>query len=112
MHTSDVSAERLHPFKGFPTIIADEAFPLGVDGLVPVERAGCDKSLSTDFTPVRSFARVRPDMSCQVGTVAEALLTHGAAIRPLFILLAVAVVHVAGVEGQARLLQTAPQAGR
>lgn len=112
MHTSDVPAKRLHPFKGFAAIIANEAFPLGVDRLVPVERACCDKSLSAYFTPVRSFASVCPDMSCQVGTVAEALLAHGAAVRLLLVLLAVAVVDVAGVERQTGLLQAAPQTRR
>lgn len=112
MHTSYVSAKRLHPFKGFAAIIANEAFPLGVDRLVPVQGACCDKSLSAYFTPVRSFARVCPDMSCEVGTVAETLLTHGATVRPLFILLAIAVVDVAGVERQIGLLQAAPQTGR
>lgn len=111
MHTSYVSAKRLHPFKGFAAIIANEAFALGVDRLVPVQRACCDESLSAYLTPVRSFARVCPDVSCEVGTVAETLLAHGAAVRPLLILLAVAVVHVAGVERQTGLLQAAPQTG-
>lgn len=110
MHTSYVTAKRLHPFKGFAAIIANEAFPLGVDGLVPVERARRDERLSAYFTPVRPFARVRPDVSCEVGAVAETLLAHGAAVRPLFILLAV--VQVAGVEGQTGLLQAAPQPRR
>lgn len=112
MHTPYVSAKRLHPFKGFATIIANEAFPLGVDRLVPVQRARCDESLSAYFAPVGSFARVCPDVSCEVRTVAETLLAHGAAVRPLFILLAVAVVDVAGVERQIGPLQTAPQTGR
>lgn len=112
VHTSYVSTKRLHPFKGFAAIIANEAFALGVDRLVPVQRACCDERLSAYFTPVGSFARVCPDMSCEVGTVAETLLTHGAAVRPLFILLAVAVVDVAGVERQMGVLQAAPQTGR
>lgn len=113
MHTSNVSAKRLHPFKCFATIITYEAFPLRVDGLVPVQRACCDKGFPAYVTSVRSFARVCPDMSCEVGTVAETLLTHGAAVRPLSVLIAVAVVAaVAGVEGYGGVLQAAPQPGR
>lgn len=99
MHTPNVSAERLHPLKGFATVITDEALALAVDGLVPVQRAGGDERFPADVTPVRPLARVRPDVSRQVGAVAEALLAHGAAVRPLSALLAVAVVAAVGVEG-------------
>lgn len=105
MHASNVSAKRLHPLKGFATVITDEALALGVDGLVPVQRAGGDEGFPADVTSVRPFARVRPDVCRQVGAVAETLLAHGAAVRPLPALVAVAVVAAVGVEGQSGVLQ-------
>lgn len=110
MHTSYVPAKRLHPFEGFPTVITDKVFPFSVDRLVSVQSACCDKSLSAYFTSVRPLSCVCPDVSGEVGAVAEALLANGAAVGLLFTLLAVADA-VVGVEGQRGVLQAVPQAG-
>lgn len=87
MHTSNVSAERLHPFEGFATAVTHKAFPLGVDRLVSVQSARRDEGLAAYFTPVRPLSRVSPDVSCQVGTVTEAFFTDGAAVGFVFALL-------------------------
>lgn len=115
MHNSHVSAKRLHPFKGFATIITHKVFPLCVDRLVSVQSARGDKSLPAYFTSVRPLTRVCPDVSGQVGAVTETLFTHRAAVGLLFALLAIVVVIVVvviGVKGQGVVLQTALQAGR
>lgn len=88
----------------------DEMFALGVDGLVSVQSAGRDKGLSTYFTPVRPFSRVRPDVGRQVGAVTETLLANRAAV--VFVPGILAVVAVVEVKGQRWLLQTQFQAGR
>lgn len=92
VNTSHVSAKRLHPFKGLPTVITHKMFPLSVNRLVSVQSARCDKGLSAYFTSVRPFSCVCPDMSSEVGTVAETLFTDRAAVGFLFSLLAVIVV--------------------
>lgn len=112
MHNSHVSAKRLHPFKGFTTIITHKVFPLSVYCLVSVQSAGCDKSLPAYFTSVWPFACVCPDMSCEVGAITETLFTDRAAVGLLFTLLAIVVIVVIGMEGQSGVLQTAFQAGR
>lgn len=95
MDYSHVSAKRLHPFEGFTTVITDEVFPLGVDSLVSVQCTCCDESLSAYLTSVWPLSCVCPDVSCQVGAVSETLLAHGAAVGPLFTLIAIAVADVA-----------------
>lgn len=113
MHTSHVSAKRLHPFEGFATVITDKVFALRVDGLVSIQRTCCDKGLPAYLTSVWPLSRVRPDMSCKVAAVIETLFADRAAVGLLSALLAVAaVVTVAGVERQSGVLQTAPQTGR
>lgn len=102
MHTSHVSAKRLHPFEGFTAIITDKVFPFSVDGLVSVQCACCDKSLSAYFTSVRPLSCVCPDMSCQVGAVTETLFTNRAAVGLVFTLLAVDIVVVVDVVGVER----------
>lgn len=99
-----MSAQGLHPFKGFTTEIADKVFSLSVDGLVSVEGTGGDEGLPADLTPVRPLARVCPDVSRQVGIISEGLLAHRAAVGLVPALVAVAVV-VVGVKGQRGLLQ-------
>lgn len=94
MNTPDVPAERLHPLEGFTAVVADKVFPLGVDRLVSVQSACCDKSLPAYFTLVRPLPRVCPDVSCEVGAVTKALLTNRAAVGFLFALLAIVVVVV------------------
>lgn len=63
VHASYVPAQRLHPFEGFATVVAHKVFPLGVNGLVSVQSAGGDESLSADFTSVRPLSGVCPDVS-------------------------------------------------
>lgn len=94
MDDSHVSAKRLHPFEGFTTIVADEVFPLCVDSLVSVQCTGCDESLSAYLTSVWPLSCVCPDVSCQVGAVSETLFADGAAVWPVFTLIAIAVVVV------------------
>lgn len=101
MYTPRVPAKGLHPFEGFSTVITHKVFPLSMDGLVSVEGAGCDKGLSADFTSVRPFPCVCPNVSCQVGAVTEALLTHRAAVGPVFILLHIVLIEM---KGQRRVL--------
>lgn len=96
MHNSHVPAKRLHPFKGFTTITTHKVFPLSVYRLVSVQSTFGDETLSAYFTSVRSFPCVCPDVSCQVGTVAETLLTNGAAVGFLSTLLAIVVIEVKG----------------
>lgn len=131
VHHSHVPAERLHPLEGLATVGAHEVLALGVDGLVPVQRARGDEGLSADVASVGPLARVRPDVRGQVRAVAEALLAHGAAVGLVFGLVALAVLVVVvvvvavvvevvvedaavdgRVEGQLRFLQAAPQTGR
>lgn len=92
-----MSAKRLHPFEGFTTVITDEVFPLCVNSLVSVQCTCCDESLSAYLTSIRPLSRVCPDVSCQVGAVSETLFADGAAVGPLFTLIAIAVVVVADV---------------
>lgn len=75
-----MSAKRLHPLEGFPTVTTHKRLPLSVDSLVSVQSTGCYKGFPADLTSVGSFPCVCPDVSCQVVTVTEALLTHGAAV--------------------------------
>lgn len=114
VNTSHVSAKRLHPFEGLATVVTHKVFPLRVDGLVSVQSARRDEGLSAYFTPVRPLARVRPDVSSEVGAVAEALLAHRAAVGFFFALLAAVVdddVVVIGVEGQGGGLHAGFQTG-
>lgn len=92
MHTSHVSAKRLHPFEGFTAAVADEAFPLGVDGLVSVQSACSDERLLACIAHVWPLSCVSPDVRCQVGAVTEALLTDGADVGFVSALLTAAVV--------------------
>lgn len=94
VHTSHVSAQRLHPFEGFTTAVADEAFPLCVDGLVSVQSARSDECLLARIAHVRPLSCVGSDVSCQVGAVTEALLADGADVGFVFALLAAAAVVV------------------
>lgn len=115
MHNSHVSAKRLHPFKGFTTIITHKVFPLSVYCLVSVQSTRGDKCLPAYFTSVRPLARVCPDVSGKVGAVTETLFTDRATVGLLFTFLTnvvVIVVVVIGVEGQGRVLQTPFQTGR
>lgn len=104
-----MSAQRLHPFKGFPTVITHKLFPLSVDGLVSVQSARRDKSLPAYFTSVRPLSCVSPDVSCEVGAVAKALFTNGAGVGLLSPLLVIIVVRL---ERQGGVMQTSFQTGR
>lgn len=110
MHTSHMPAQRLHPFEGFATIIAHKVFPFSVYRLVSVQSARRDKTLPAYLTSVRPLPCVCPDVSCEMGTVTETLLTHRAAIGFLFALLAVVVV--VRMEGQSGVMQAVFQARR
>lgn len=68
--------------------------PLCVDRLVSVQSARRDEGLAAYFTPVRPLSCVRPDVSCQVGAVTEALLADRAGVGFVSALLIAEVVMV------------------
>lgn len=80
VQTSDMPTQRLHPFKGLPTVITDILFPFSVYCLVSIQSTSRDKCLSAYFTYIRPFSCVSPDVSCEVGAVIEALFTNRAAV--------------------------------